>query len=140
MRTRFNCAICNQPLSADAKGVLCPACQLSNKTNVKPHNPGTGRVVEPSPSIEAKTYTTFHTARYGLSVDQQQILYGKQGGRCGICGAKKYLVLDHDHKTGKARGYLCRGCNVKLSGIDDAEYIRRAKRFLDDPPVNKLSE
>lgn len=32
-------------------------------------------------------------------------------GRCGVCGNVKPLVLDHDHRTGLARGYLCTRCN-----------------------------
>ena len=32
--------------------------------------------------------------------------------RCAICGADDKLVGDHDHETGKARGILCRPCNL----------------------------
>lgn len=32
-------------------------------------------------------------------------------GRCGVCGMVKPIVLDHDHRTGLARGYLCTRCN-----------------------------
>ena len=37
-------------------------------------------------------------------------------GRCGICGldvGDDALVLDHDHRTGLVRGYICRPCNAK---------------------------
>lgn len=38
----------------------------------------------------------------------------EQQGRCASCHTKKPLVLDHDHKTGKARAMLCNPCNTAL--------------------------
>ena len=40
-------------------------------------------------------------------------------GYCHACGVSevdcgKNLALDHDHKTGRARGWLCLGCNLAL--------------------------
>jgi len=36
-----------------------------------------------------------------------------QGGVCAICrnASGQTLHVDHDHKTGYARGLLCRDCN-----------------------------
>jgi site-specific recombinase XerD len=35
-----------------------------------------------------------------------------QDGRCAVCGHRRAdLVTDHDHRTGLARGFLCRSCN-----------------------------
>jgi hypothetical protein len=67
-------------------------------------------------------------------------LLAKQQGRCAICRAlptTRQLALDHDHKTGKARGLLCTGCNIgvgslerfnRLKVLDDANY------YLQSPP------
>jgi Recombination endonuclease VII len=40
---------------------------------------------------------------------------------CEICGQNSFRVLDldHDHKTGKLRGFLCSRCNVTLGKCDD---------------------
>lgn len=90
---------------------------------------------------EPRKETTITTDKYGLNLAQQrELLTTIQHKCCGICGQRRYLVLDHDHQTNKARGYLCRGCNAKLAGIDNMEFMRHAKEFLDNPPANKLSE
>lgn len=44
--------------------------------------------------------------------------------QCEICGSfgvdfKKGLCLDHDHATGKFRGWLCTRCNAALGMVKD---------------------
>jgi len=49
--------------------------------------------------------------------------------QCEICGTfgtdfKKGLFLDHDHKTGKTRGWICCRCNTILGmAKDNAETL-----------------
>lgn len=56
---------------------------------------------------------------------------------CELCcriSEKSSLCLDHDHETGKFRGWLCIQCNVGLGALGDnlaaiertADYLRRA--------------
>jgi len=33
---------------------------------------------------------------------------------CSICGAHLGQFVDHDHRTGLARGWLCRDCNTRV--------------------------
>tara|TARA_R110002153_G_scaffold245912_2_gene401483 strand:- start:766 stop:1221 length:456 start_codon:yes stop_codon:yes gene_type:complete len=41
--------------------------------------------------------------------------------------------LDHDHKTGKFRGWLCNKCNSALGLLgDNINYIQRALKYLED--------
>ena len=55
---------------------------------------------------------------YGLSLNQYTLLLRSQNYKCAIC--KKSiksvgtLCVDHDHKTEKVRGLLCRNCNSIL--------------------------
>lgn len=42
-------------------------------------------------------------------------------------------ALDHDHQTGKIRGWLCHPCNRALGGFkDDEDTLRRAIIYLKD--------
>lgn len=42
-----------------------------------------------------------------------------QDDRCGICGKGRGSLLDHDHRTGLSRGWLCRRCNGGEGFADD---------------------
>ena len=56
-------------------------------------------------------------------VDFDRIFYA-QGSCCATCGAgtsgKKGFHVDHDHKTGRARGILCQNCNHTLGLLGDS--------------------
>lgn len=39
--------------------------------------------------------------------------------RCELCGTKRKIVFDHDHKTGKFRGWICYQCNNALGSVND---------------------
>lgn len=57
----------------------------------------------------------------------------EHSGVCESCGDPCTLpVTDHDHVTGKARGYLCHQCNVGLGMFrDDPERLRLAIAYLE---------
>lgn len=75
-------------------------------------------------------------------------LLRRQGGRCAICGCTprtRRLAVDHDHTTGLVRGLLCSAnegasCNKGLLGSahDDVEILRRAVRYLEQPPAQSF--
>lgn len=60
-------------------------------------------------------------SEYGISLEDYNILKKNQKGRCAICNKKysKTLLVDHDHKTGRVRGLLCRKCNTGLGQFCD---------------------
>jgi hypothetical protein len=37
---------------------------------------------------------------------------------CGICRSTQNLVRDHDHDTGRCRGWLCRRCNIAFGYVE----------------------
>jgi hypothetical protein len=54
--------------------------------------------------------------------------------KCAIChrDAERSLDLDHDHETGKFRGYICRECNMGLGKLGDTvEAIKRVLAYLE---------
>ena len=62
--------------------------------------------------------------RYRLSKDEVYDLIINQDGRCSICGKilmRATAKLDHNHKTGKVRGFLCSQCNVGLGMFGESE-------------------
>lgn len=61
---------------------------------------------------------------YGITLQDYELILVNQGGKCACCGKtpeiQKYrLAVDHNHKTGKIRGLLCRNCNVSLGLVKE---------------------
>jgi Recombination endonuclease VII len=44
---------------------------------------------------------------------------------CAICQSPDSICMDHDHKTGKFRGWLCRSCNTVLGYVKDSPGLLR---------------
>lgn len=69
--------------------------------------------------------------RYGLAPEAVAAMVASQGGTCAICRLPmKRACVDHDHATGKVRGVLCHGCNIKLPAVEDRAYLEAAQRYL----------
>lgn len=64
---------------------------------------------------------------YGLSLEGFEAMKVAQEGLCALCGepprvqvsGKSALEVDHDKRTGRVRGLLCKRCNVLLGMVDD---------------------
>lgn len=65
--------------------------------------------------------------------------------QCEVCGAfgkdfKKGLCYDHDHSTGKFRGWLCTRCNVALGMVkDNTELLEALAKYINDSRVFSAS-
>lgn len=63
-------------------------------------------------------------------------LWKQQKGRCVICRQSekkngRKLALDHNHRTGKARGLLCVSCNLGLGHFqDNHRLLQKASIYL----------
>jgi len=72
-------------------------------------------------------------SKYGLTIEQYDIILESQNGVCKICGGAnpKRFAVDHDHKTGKIRGLLCSMCNGGLGLFrDNIDFLKKAIEYL----------
>lgn len=71
--------------------------------------------------------------RYGLSVEDYDVLVADQAGACAICGEEpELLMVDHCHRSGAVRGLLCRRCNTLLGYLEGGGFdlIESAQLYL----------
>src|ERR1035438_2699015 len=66
-----------------------------------------------------------YQATFGISLMEYNTMFAIQNGLCAGCHRHQTqfntrFAVDHDHKTGKVRGLLCRSCNWVLGKIDDS--------------------
>jgi len=76
--------------------------------------------------------------RFGLSTDEFDALERRAGGCCELCGEPekrlvhqggniRALAIDHDHVTGKVRGFLCMICNTRLAWVEQVGFSKIQK-------------
>lgn len=118
-----------------------------------------------NPKNRSRTYGTVATYRcsnpdkirawnlkknYGITPEEYDGMYDRQGGQCVICSKDglrygtgtaetryRVLCVDHDHTTGAVRGLLCSRCNraIGLLGEDHAvldaaiQYLKRMEEI-----------
>ena len=83
--------------------------------------------------------------RYGITVDDYDKMFSKQGGVCAICHQEetsrdrngfgergvRRLAVDHDKETGTVRGLLCAACNMGIGSLGHSqERMRSAISYL----------
>jgi hypothetical protein len=78
----------------------------------------------------------YYRRTYGISAEEADVILDAQNGRCAICckPAPERLAsmhLDHDHRTGEIRGFLCVDCNHGLGKLGDSpDRLLRALIYL----------
>lgn len=79
---------------------------------------------EHRPRGHANNYKYHLKSSYGITKEEWDALFKKQGKCCAICSSpvpKRKGVgwaTDHCHRTGKVRGILCHTCNLHMGGYD----------------------
>lgn len=81
-----------------------------------------------------------HTiTRYGITIEEFNVMFENQGGCCAICGTHQSdlpnrLAIDHDHNQPLPegiRGLLCPKCNTGLGLLGDSlESLTKALNYL----------
>jgi hypothetical protein len=85
--------------------------------------------------INARTRRHHFKRRYGITHKQVMELIKGASNKCQICGAEFSLNnkphIDHDHKSNRIRGVLCRKCNSGIGLFDDKiDLLKRAIGYL----------
>lgn len=73
-------------------------------------------------------------AKWALSIDDARRILEAQHWACVICEEPLTRTphIDHCHRTGQRRSFLCYQCNPGLGMFrDNPEYLRRAADYLD---------
>jgi hypothetical protein len=72
------------------------------------------------------------STRYKIpQIEVEEVL--SRSDRCEVCGKSDNLHFDHCHKSSKARGILCSGCNTALGKLGDTyeEVLDKTTKFLE---------
>lgn len=75
----------------------------------------------------------FRLKMYQLSIAEHDRLLVEQDGKCAICREtdNRALSVDHEHRTNRVRGLLCRRCNMGLGCFgDDPAVVATAMQYL----------
>lgn len=74
---------------------------------------------------------------YKITVEQYDLMFEKQDGKCGICAkhqkdCKRRLAVDHCKVTGQIRMLLCDNCNPGIGYFKHSvEYMKLAIAYLE---------
>lgn len=76
--------------------------------------------------------------RYGMDPVEAAARLAAHAGCCDICGGtnpgNRDWAVDHDRRTGRVRGILCRDCNLTLGLMgDNPQRLRAAATYLEKP-------
>jgi Recombination endonuclease VII len=80
--------------------------------------------------------------RLGIPIKAARVILATKTEQCEICGIyedaikaanpMRALCYDHDHATGKHRGWLCDRCNLGIAKFEDSpELLRAAALYLE---------
>lgn len=117
--------------SMDCKYALASECKVGSKS---PFWAGGYEVRRPVKRMQ-KIWN-----KYRLDFDRYEAILNEQKGCCKICGdslmypgSKTYFHIDHDHVTGRVRGFLCPHCNRLLGAArDNQRILKSAVRYLNE--------
>ncbi len=78
-----------------------------------------------------------YPSQYAKKLATLEALAGRaKPATCEICGGADKISFDHDHTTGKFRGWLCGKCNSVLGFVKDSPAIlNKLALYLEDAKV-----
>lgn len=124
---------------ADGRQNICRGCQaIRRKKNRKAHPERIPHEQRWFKAWVTANYDWWKVAerlcRYHLTLDEYHSILERQDFLCAICQIERVDQcphVDHNHYTGKVRGFLCGGCNSGLGHFgDDANRLLLGYEYL----------
>jgi hypothetical protein len=99
-----------------------PAYREQARLAAKAHYQGPGKAQRHTPEGRRRVWDGQLRSRFGITADEYDAMLAAQGGRCAICrrepDGRSRLAVEHDHKTRRIRGLVCRSCNRTIALIE----------------------
>lgn len=112
------------------RGYFCKAC-ANTKARIRHHQ------IKNTLEHKRQQKNAHCKRQFGINITEYEEKLAKQNFACAICGLKlsahgQWTHLDHDHKTGKLRDFLCTNCNRGLGHFQDNKVLlAKAAQYLD---------
>ena len=120
---------------------LCSRCKKYKHLDFFPKGGGAFDRMSFCKECQKKRYK--YRLLYKYNLDESQIKEYEEAKSCEICGSeisstilfppasRKALVIDHDHKKNKFRGFICHSCNLVLGfSKDDVTILEKCILYL----------
>jgi hypothetical protein len=84
-----------------------------------------------TPAGKRRHKDEMYQRKYGITLDFFESEVKNQNKCCKLCGKRRRLVADHNHKTGKYRGAICGICNVAVGRIEAVpDFIPKVQEYI----------
>lgn len=83
-------------------------------------------------AVKLKDRVTHYIRKYGIPLEEAELLVKDRTGICEICNEQHKLVVDHCHASEKVRGRICSACNSVLGyAKENKETLLSAMAYLE---------
>lgn len=97
----------------------------------KGHHVNKGRIFGPKSSKTKMSKEKLEILTQNRWSKKEKLAGRKKSEQCEICGSMGKICFDHNHQTGKFRGWLCTQCNSSLGfARDNCEILQNMVEYL----------
>lgn len=91
--------------------------------NTKEQNLNISLALKGRPKPKGKNSPNWKNVKRNYNTERiiklEKLVGRKKPKQCEICGAMGRICFDHNHETGKFRGWICTRCNLALGLVKD---------------------
>lgn len=115
------CSVCKQELSIKLFSSYDKRCKPCKRiVNRKYYSKNRERLLEKLRNVDPSIKALRNKRTRNCILKKQEIRAGRsKTSICEVCGNGGRIHWDHDHKTGKFRGWLCTQCNTSIGMVKD---------------------